>query len=107
MPSDKKETKLSAKSFDSLLRPVITEKTSLVTEQGKAVFEVAPKATKEEIQRAVEGIWNVKVTKVNIVNRQGKARRFRGVRGRTSALKKAYVSLAEGNTIDLSAGTEA
>jgi large subunit ribosomal protein L23 len=104
---DNGKAKLSAKSFDSLLRPIITEKTSLVTEQGKAVFAISPKATKEDVQKAVEGIWNVKVTKVNIVNRHAKARRFRGVKGRTAALKKAYVSLAEGNTIDLSAGTEA
>jgi len=98
------EKKLTAKSFDTIVRPVITEKASLLNEGGKVVFVVAAGATKKEIAEAVEGIWNVKVEKVNLVTKPGKNKRFRGIRGKTSAIKKAYVSLAEGSTIDLSAG---
>jgi len=95
--------KVSAKTYSVLVRPIITEKTSLLTEQGKVAFEVGRSATKNDVKAAVEALYKVSVTGVNMVSRPGKAKRFKGIAGRTSGMKKAYVTLAKDARIDIMA----
>ena len=90
--------------YDTIIAPVITEKSTTASEHNKVVFRVAPNATKPEIKAAVEALFNVKVTAVNTLNRKGKAKRFRGVPGRQRDVKKAIVTLAEGHAIDMTTG---
>jgi large subunit ribosomal protein L23 len=90
--------------YDTIIAPVITEKSTAASEHNKVVFRVAPKATKPEIKAAVEALFNVKVTAVNTLNREGKRKRFRGIPGRQSSYKKAVVTLAEGQSIDVTTG---
>ena len=94
----------TARHYDTILSPVITEKTTLLSEQNKVVFKVANDATKDEIAAAVEELFKVKVTKVNTLNVKGKTKRFRGTLGRRSDVKKAIVTLAEGQSIDITTG---
>ncbi len=94
----------TARHYDTILSPVITEKTTLLSEQNKVVFKVANDATKDEIAAAVEELFQVKVTKVNPVVTKGKTKRFRGILGRRSDVKKAIVTLAEGQSIDITTG---
>lgn len=90
--------------FDVIISPVITEKSTMVSEFNQVVFKVAPKATKHEIKEAVEALFGVKVKAVNTNIRKGKVKRFKGVVGRQSDVKKAIVTLAEGQSIDVSTG---
>jgi large subunit ribosomal protein L23 len=90
--------------YDVILKPVITEKSTMASEQGAVVFEVAPSATKPLIKEAVEALFGVKVKAVNTTITKGKTKRFRGVPGRRKDVKKAYVMLEEGNAIDVSTG---
>jgi len=90
--------------YQVLVKPVITEKTSLVAEHNVVTFTVSTDATKVEIKEAVETLYGVKVSKVNTLNQQGKTKRFKGHMGRRSDSKKAMVKLAEGHNIDVSAG---
>jgi large subunit ribosomal protein L23 len=90
--------------YDTIIAPVITEKATLASEHGKIVFRVSAKATKPEIKEAVEALFNVKVTAVNTLNKAGKEKRFRGIAGRQKGYKKAVVTLAEGQSIDVSTG---
>ena len=90
--------------YDTIIAPVITEKSTAASEHNKVVFRVAARATKPEIKAAVEGLFNVKVTAVNTLNRAGKTKRFRGVAGKQSGYKKAIVTLAEGQSIDVTTG---
>ena len=90
--------------YDVIVAPVITEKSTLVSDHNQVVFKVAPKATKPEIKAAVEALFGVKVTVVNTLVRKGKTKRFRGTVGRQSDVKKAIVTLAEGQSIDVSTG---
>jgi large subunit ribosomal protein L23 len=92
------------KHYDTIIAPVITEKSTYASEHNKVVFKVANKATKSEIKAAVEALFNVKVTGVNTLNRKGKAKRFRGIVGRQKDYKKAVVTLAEGQSIDVTTG---
>ena len=94
--------KLSA--YDVILSPVITEKATLVSEHNQVVFNVAMKATKPEIKSAVEQLFKVKVTAVNTVVRKGKTRVFKGRKAILSDSKKAFVTLAEGHSIDVTTG---
>lgn len=91
-------------SYDILKHPVITEKSTTLSANNQVVFKVSPKATKPLVKAAVEDIFNVKVNGVNIINVKGKNKRFRGFVGKRSDVKKAIVTLAEGNTIDVTAG---
>ena len=75
-----------------------------LTEQNKVVFRVSPKATKPQIKEAVEKLFDVKVTGVNTLVTKGKKKIFRGLRGQRSDVKKAIVTLAEGETIDVTTG---
>jgi len=96
------------KLINILLAPHITEKTSLAMQNNNSyAFRVRRESTKPEIKAAVELMFGVKVAKVNLVNEIGKARRFGKVQGRTQDLKKAYVRLAPGQTIDYEAKLKA
>jgi len=90
--------------YDTILAPMITEKATLLSEQNKVVFKVAMDATKDEIATAVEELFKVKVTKVNTLIQKGKTKRFRGRPGRRSDLKKAIVTLQDGQSIDITTG---
>jgi large subunit ribosomal protein L23 len=94
----------AARHYDTILAPVITEKATVLSEQNKVVFRVAMDATKDEIATAVEELFKVKVTKVNTLIQKGKTKRFRGRPGRRSDVKKAIVTLQEGQSIDITTG---
>ena len=96
---------MSRESMYEIIRsPVITEKATLLNERGQVVFRVSTDATKLEIRRAVEVLFGVKVTGVNTLVQKGKTKRFKGRPGVRSDVKKAYVQLAEGQSIDLTTG---
>ena len=90
--------------YDIIRSPVITEKSTLITQFNQVTFRVPMDATKPEIKQAVEGLFEVKVTGVNTLIQKGKTKRFRGIKGRRSDTKKAIVTLAEGQQIDVSTG---
>jgi len=97
---------MSAKTehYDVVRKPIITEKTTMASEYGAVVFEVAIDANKPQIKEAVEGLFGVKVKAVNTTITKGKTKRFRGQLGKRRNVKKAYVTLEEGNTIDVTTG---
>ena len=95
---------MNPKLYDILVAPVITEKSTLASENGQVVFRVANDATKPQIKEAVETLFSVKVKKVMTLVRKGKTRRFRGVKGKQSDFKNAIVTLAEGHSIDVTTG---
>jgi len=90
--------------YDLIRKPIITEKATMASEGGAVVFEVAMDATKPQIKDAVESLFNVKVKAVNTTITKGKWKMFRGRPGRRRDVKKAYVTLVEGNTIDVTTG---
>lgn len=90
--------------YQTILSPLVTEKATALSEQNQVVFKVLLEATKPEIKAAVEGLFDVKVLAVNTLVVKGKAKRFRGRPGQRSDWKKAMVRLAEGQSIDLTAG---
>ena len=90
--------------YDVIVSPVITEKATLESDNDRVVFNVAKTATKPEIKAAVEALFSVKVKAVNTLVRKGKVKRFRGRIGRQSDVKKAYVTLQDGQTIDVTTG---
>jgi len=94
----------TARHYDTILAPIITEKATLLSEKNKVVFRVAQDASKDEIAAAVEELFKVKVTKVNTINVLGKTKRFRGILGKRDDIKKAIVTLAEGQSIDITTG---
>jgi len=93
-----------ASQYDVIRKPIITEKATMASEHGAVVFEVAIDANKPHIKEAVENLFGVKVKAVNTSITKGKVKRFRGQPGRRKDVKKAYVTLEEGNTIDVSTG---
>ena len=94
-----------AEHYDVIRKPIITEKATLPGETANAfVFEVAMAANKPQIKEAVENLFGVKVKAVNTTVTKGKTKRFKGRPGTRSDVKKAYVSLVEGNSIDVSTG---
>jgi large subunit ribosomal protein L23 len=104
-PRKKQEVKLGdERIYDLIRRPIVTEKSTLASEHSQVVFEVPLDATKPEIKAAVEGLFKVKVTAVNTLRQKGKVKRFRGRLGKRSDFKKAYVTLAEGSSIDVTTG---
>jgi large subunit ribosomal protein L23 len=90
--------------YDVILAPVVTEKSTRVSEHNQVVFKVKMDATKPQIRAAVEGLFGVKVTAVNTLVQKGKMKRFRGRVGFRSDVKKAIVTLAEGQSIDVTTG---
>jgi large subunit ribosomal protein L23 len=93
-----------ARHYDIVLAPHITEKSTMLSETNSVVFRVAPKATKPEIKAAIEALFNVKVTNVNTIVSKGKTKRWKGAPYRRSDVKKAIVTLAEGQSIDITEG---
>lgn len=91
-------------TYDVILSPVITEKATKLTETNQVVFRVSLDATKPKIAKAVEELFKVKVTGVNTVRIKGKTKAFRGRPYRRSDYKKAIVTLAEGQQIDITTG---
>ena len=90
--------------YDLIRKPIITEKATMASDAGAVVFEVHMDATKPQIKEAVEKLFNVKVKAVNTTVTKGKVKKFRGRPGRRNDVKKAYVTLVEGNTIDVTTG---
>ena len=104
-PRKKIDLKMSQnKAYQIILNPLVTEKSTQQSEFNKMVFSVPVNATKLEVKQSIEKIFSVKVMAVNTILLKGKVKRFKGVLGRRSNTKKAIVTLAAGNTIDLSAG---
>jgi large subunit ribosomal protein L23 len=93
-----------AKHYDVIRKPIITEKATMASEANAVVFEVAIDAAKPQIKEAIEGLFGVKVKAVNTSITKGKTKKFRGKPGRRKDVKKAYVTLEEGNTIDVTTG---
>lgn len=91
-------------NYDVIRAPVVTEKSTLASENGQVVFDVAMDATKSDIKAAVEGLFSVKVKAVNTLVRKGKTKRFRNVKGVRNDVKKAIVTLVDGQSIDISTG---
>ncbi len=95
---------VKAELYDVIRKPIITEKATLASENGAYVFEVSIDSNKPQIKEAVEALFEVKVKAVNTTITKGKAKRFRGQLGKRKDVKKAYVTLEEGNAIDVSTG---
>jgi large subunit ribosomal protein L23 len=90
--------------YDVIRSPVITEKATLASDANQVIFRVAIDATKPQIKEAVEKLFDVKVTAVNTLVTKGKTKRFKGRLGTRSDVKKAIVTLAEGQSIDVTTG---
>ena len=100
----KPQAALDARHYDVVLAPHITEKSTMLSETNAVVFRVAPSATKPEIKAAIEALFNVSVTNVNTIVTKGKTKRWKGKPYRRSDVKKAIVTLAEGQSIDVTSG---
>jgi large subunit ribosomal protein L23 len=90
--------------YDTILGPVVTEKSTIGSEHGQVTFRVRLEASKPEIKSAVEELFKVKVKAVNTMRVKGKTKRFRGIAGRRSDWKKAIITLADGEMIDVTTG---
>ena len=95
---------VKADLYDVIRKPIVTEKATIASENGAVVFEVSIDSNKPLIKEAVEALFGVKVKAVNTVVTKGKQKRFRGMIGKRRDVKKAYVTLEEGNTIDVTTG---
>jgi large subunit ribosomal protein L23 len=94
----------SIKAYDVIRSPVITEKATLASEASQVIFNVAPGASKPEIKAAVEQLFGVKVKAVNTLVRKGKQKTFRGITAKQKNIKKAIVTLEDGQSIDVTTG---
>ena len=95
---------IDTRHYDVIVAPHITEKATLLSEHNAVVFKVAQAATKPQIKAAIEAIYNVKVAAVNTLTQKGKTKRWKGKPYRRSDFKKAVVTLAAGQTIDVTSG---
>jgi large subunit ribosomal protein L23 len=102
----KQQEAVDTRHYDVIVAPHITEKSTLLSEQNAVVFKVAKDASKPEIKAAVEALFNVKVTGVNTIVTKGKTKRWKGQAYQRSDAKKAIVTLAEGETIDITSGVQ-
>ena len=100
----KQSETIDLKHYDVVVKPIITEKSTLVGEHNQLVFEVARTASKPEIKAAVEALFNVTVTKVNTLTQKGKTKRWKGKPYKRTDVKKAVVTLAAGQSIDVTSG---
>lgn len=91
-------------AYDVIVMPVITEKATMASEHNQVIFRVRREATKPQIKEAVEKLFGVKVKAVNTLNRKGKVKRFKGRLGIQQDIKKAIVTLEEGQSIDITTG---
>jgi large subunit ribosomal protein L23 len=103
----KQQAAPDARHYDIVLAPHITEKSTMLSEMNAVVFKVAPSATKPEIKAAVEALFKVTVTRVNTIVTKGKTKRWKGKPYQRSDFKKAIVTLAEGQSIDITEGVRA
>ncbi|MDF1687666.1 MAG: large subunit ribosomal protein L23 [Parvibaculaceae bacterium] len=94
----------TAKHYDVILAPVITEKSTLASEHNQVIFKVAIDATKPAVKAAIEALFEVKVKAVNTIKVKGKTKRFKGRIGHQSDFKKAIVTLEDGHSIDVTTG---
>ena len=94
----------AARHYDTILTPIITEKSTIASEFNQVIFEVPLSANKVEIKDAIEELFKVKVMAVNTMRVKGKTKRFRGIAGRRKDIKKAIVTLKDGDTIDIATG---
>lgn len=99
-----KNTKVNFNLYDVIRYPLVTEKTTRLSEYNQVAFVVSRDASKPEIKQAIELAYDVKVEAVNTVVQKGKTKRFRGREGHRSDVKKAFVRLAKGQTIEVAAG---
>ena len=90
--------------YDKILSPLVTEKSTNLSEQNKIVFKVPTKATKENLKKNIEKIFKVNVTKVNIINKKSRIKLTRGRKVKVSGYKKAIITLKKGQSIDLTTG---
>ena len=90
--------------YDKILSPLVTEKSTNLSEQNKIVFKVPTKANKRNIKNNIEKIFKVNVTKVNIINKQNRTKLTRGRKVKISGFKKAIITLKKGQSIDLTTG---
>ena len=104
MVKKSEEKQLNAALCDIIVRPVITEKAMKSAENNQVIFMVSLKATKPQIKKAVENVFGVEVKSVNTLRQVGKVKSFRGKQGVRSDVKKAIITLAKGQTIDVTAG---
>ena len=95
---------VKAEHYDIIRKPLVTEKSTMASESGAVVFEVSIHSNKPQIKEAVEALFGVKVKAVNTSITKGKQKRFKGVLGRRRDVKKAFVTLEDGNTIDVTTG---
>jgi large subunit ribosomal protein L23 len=95
---------VALRHYDTIIAPVITEKSTLLSEHNKVVFKVPLAATKTEVKEAVEALFKVRVVGVNTIVQKGKTKRFRGIPGRRSDTKKAIVTLHSDDSIDVTTG---
>jgi large subunit ribosomal protein L23 len=100
----KQQSAVENRHYDVVLAPHITEKSTLLSEHNAVVFKVAMDASKPEIKAAVEAIWSVTVTGVNTIVSKGKTKKWKGAPYQRSDSKKAIVTLAEGQSIDVTTG---
>ena len=100
----KQQAAVDNRHFDVIVAPHITEKSTMLSENNSVVFKVAGTASKPEIKAAVEALFNVKVTGVNTIVTKGKTKRWKGTSYKRSDFKKAIVTLAEGQSIDITSG---
>ncbi|MBI1256713.1 MAG: 50S ribosomal protein L23 [Chloroflexi bacterium] len=99
-----KKTEVQAWMYDVISSPIVTEKSTMGSQHGQVTFRVPNTATKPQIKTAVETLFGVKVKGVNTLVQKGKTKRFKGSVGRRSDVKKAVVTLEEGQNIDIGAG---
>ena len=92
------------KAYNTIIKPIVTEKSTLLLENNQVVFLVDINSNKIDIKKSIELIFGVKVSAVNIIKVKGKTKRFKGTLGKRSDYKKAIISLPDGQSIDLSAG---
>lgn len=90
--------------YDVVREPIVTEKSTMGSQHGQVTFRVSLESTKPQIKQAVEALFGVEVTGVNTLITKGKTKRFKGIVGRRSDMKKAMVTLKEGQTIDIGTG---
>ena len=90
--------------YDKILFPLITEKTTSMSEQNKIVFKVPSRANKKNLKKNIEKIFKVNVTKINMINKQSRTKLTRGKKVKVSGFKKAIITLKKGQSIDLTTG---
>ena len=90
--------------YDKIISPIVTEKSTNISDQNKIVFKVNSKANKKNLKSNIEKIFKVNVTKINIINKQNRTKMTRGRKVKVSGFKKAIITLKKGQTIDLTTG---